>query len=273
MASVTGYTAARMQTIEDETVVSGEVIGDDLFLERRDGVTFNAGNVRGPAGVGTTPDGPAGGALSGTYPNPGLADGAVSTAKLQALAVTFDKIANGTITLAKLSAALQELLVPTGVVLPYAAASAPAGFLLCGPTAVSRTGANAALFAKIGTAFGAGDGSTTFNLPNPQDRLFMGASGSKALASIGGAATAVLAAANLPPHAHSINHSHTIEARTSPSGLGASQTMAQPNVSGTLTTLSNVVNAFSGNSGNGPGSSTAFDILNPYLAMNFIIKL
>lgn len=51
MATVTGFTAARMTQIENETVVDGDVVGDDLILTRRDGVTINAGNVRGPQGI------------------------------------------------------------------------------------------------------------------------------------------------------------------------------------------------------------------------------
>lgn len=57
MATVTGYTAARMKEIEDSTVVGGEVVGDDLILETRDGTPINAGAVVGPPG----PTGPAGG--------------------------------------------------------------------------------------------------------------------------------------------------------------------------------------------------------------------
>lgn len=63
--------------------------------------------------------------------------------------------------------ALQSQLVPTGTILPFGGASAPDGFLLCDGSAVSRT-TYAALFAVIGTAYGAGDGSTTFNVPNGQ---------------------------------------------------------------------------------------------------------
>ena len=50
MATITGYTAARMQDIEDSSIVSGTVVGDDLILDRFDGATVNAGNVRGPQG-------------------------------------------------------------------------------------------------------------------------------------------------------------------------------------------------------------------------------
>lgn len=51
MGTVTGYTAAHMKTIEDTTVVSGSISGDNLILTLRNGGTINAGNVRGPQGV------------------------------------------------------------------------------------------------------------------------------------------------------------------------------------------------------------------------------
>lgn len=55
--------------------------------------------------------------------------------------------------------------VPTGSILPYGGSTAPTGWLLCNGGAISRT-TYADLFAVIGTTYGAGDGSTTFNLPN-----------------------------------------------------------------------------------------------------------
>ncbi len=55
--------------------------------------------------------------------------------------------------------------VPPGTVLPYAGSTAPTYYLMCDGSAVSRT-TYAALFAVIGTTFGTGDGSTTFNLPD-----------------------------------------------------------------------------------------------------------
>jgi hypothetical protein len=48
--TITGYTATRMQAIEDGTVVGGSVVGDNLILTRHDAATINAGNVRGPQG-------------------------------------------------------------------------------------------------------------------------------------------------------------------------------------------------------------------------------
>jgi len=62
---------------------------------------------------------------------------------------------------------------PAGTILPCAGASALPGTLLCQGQAVSRV-TYAALFAVIGTTHGAGDGSTTFNLPNTQGRFLRG---------------------------------------------------------------------------------------------------
>ena len=56
-------------------------------------------------------------------------------------------------------------IAPTGVVQAFAGSTTPQGWLLCDGSAVSRT-TYAALFAVIGTTYGAGNGSTTFNLPN-----------------------------------------------------------------------------------------------------------
>jgi microcystin-dependent protein len=55
--------------------------------------------------------------------------------------------------------------IPTGVFMPFAGTVAPAGFLICDGAAISRT-THAALFAVIGTTYGIGDGSTTFNIPD-----------------------------------------------------------------------------------------------------------
>ena len=63
--------------------------------------------------------------------------------------------------------------VPTAAVLPFGGTSAPAGFLLCNGQAVNRT-AFSALFAAVGTAFGGGDGETTFNVPDLGGRVIAG---------------------------------------------------------------------------------------------------
>jgi microcystin-dependent protein len=64
-------------------------------------------------------------------------------------------------------------LVPSGVVMAFAGATAPNGWLLCGGALVSRT-TYADLFAAIGTAHGSGDGTTTFALPNYAGQFLRG---------------------------------------------------------------------------------------------------
>ncbi len=63
------------------------------------------------------------------------------------------------------SASQANALCPAGSVTAFAGANVPSGWLLCDGSAVSRT-AYASLFAAVGTAWGTGDGATTFNLPD-----------------------------------------------------------------------------------------------------------
>lgn len=64
-------------------------------------------------------------------------------------------------------------VVPIGSILPYGGTTAPSGYLMCNGQAVSRT-RYSALFSVIGTAYGTGDGSTTFNLPDYANRVAQG---------------------------------------------------------------------------------------------------
>jgi hypothetical protein len=64
-------------------------------------------------------------------------------------------------------------LLPIGSYIQFAGSQAPAGFLVCNGGEISRT-TYSALFAVIGTTYGSGDGSTTFNLPNLTDRFLQG---------------------------------------------------------------------------------------------------
>ena len=70
-------------------------------------------------------------------------------------------------------AAAVNTVAPVGSFLCFAGNTVPAGYLLCNGAAVSRE-TYAALFAVIGTLYGAGDGSTTFNLPNCDGRVLQG---------------------------------------------------------------------------------------------------
>jgi microcystin-dependent protein len=120
-------------------------------------------------------------------------------------------------------------IVPSGTVFSFAGSvgsGAPAGFLFCDGSAVSRT-AYAALFAAIGVTWGSGDGSSTFNLPNLADRFLVG-TGADSLGAAGGAASVTpsltvsvdgtsLTTDQLPAHSHSATdsgHSHGLSSNS-----------------------------------------------------------
>lgn len=65
-------------------------------------------------------------------------------------------------------------VVPSGSVIPFAGSTAPQGYLICDGREVSRAD-YPYLFDAIGTTYGSGDGNTTFNLPNLQDKFIQGA--------------------------------------------------------------------------------------------------
>jgi microcystin-dependent protein len=120
-------------------------------------------------------------------------------------------------------------VVPSGALLPFAGSTAPAGYLLCDGSAVSRV-TYASLFAVIGTTYGAGDGSTTFNLPDLRGRAVFGkddmggttagvvtSSGSgingTQLGALGGNEYHVLTLNEMPSHGHAVNdpgHGHSL---------------------------------------------------------------
>ena len=116
---------------------------------------------------------------------------------IDSAAITTDKLATNTI----------QLLTPTGSVTQYAGSSAPTGWMFCDGAAVSRT-TYAALFAVIGTTFGSGDGTTTFNLPDLKGRVPVGkavAGTFASLAATGGAETHTLTTAQIPSHQHNVS--------------------------------------------------------------------
>ena len=90
--------------------------------------------------------------------------------------------------------------------------SPPDGSLECDGAAKSRTVIYKALFDVIDSTYGPGDGSTTFNLPNFNNRFPKGSSVPDSLGKTGGQKNINISVGNLPPipHTHDIGHNHTI---------------------------------------------------------------
>lgn len=105
-------------------------------------------------------------------------------------------------------------LVPTGVVLPDAGATPPTGFLACDGSAVSRT-TYATLFARIGTTYGVGDNSTTFNVPDLRQRFPLGKAASGTGSTLGGTGGAIDHVHSIPAHYHGMGTGATLNITSS----------------------------------------------------------
>lgn len=195
--------------------------------------------------------------------------------------------------------------VPTGSVFPYAGTSAPTGYLLCFGQAVSRT-TYSALFAVISTTYGAGDGSTTFNLPDLRGRTVAGKDdmgGSSAnrltglsggvdgdiLGAAGGSQSHVLTTGELATHSHTASlsggsGSGTFNINTTNGATGNADYLAITGGSAPTATLTRGTAAFvstinttvSSVTGtitvNNTGSSDAHNNVQPTFILNYIIK-
>jgi len=145
----------------------------------------------------------------------------ISSNELATDSVITAKIQDGAVTAAKLDSAAVSVLMPSGTVLPYAGSALPGNpndYLLCNGAAVSRS-TYSTLFTAIGTTYGVGNGSTTFNLPDLRGRVIAGQDdmgGTSAdrltnqtgglngdtLGATGGAETHTLTEAQIPAHTH-----------------------------------------------------------------------
>lgn len=158
---------------------------------------------------------------------------------------------------AKEAMELYDGIVPPGAVIPYAGSSAPDGWLLCDGRTVSRT-TYAALFAVIGTTYGAGDGNTTFALPNLQGRVAAGTSSSHPLASKAGADSKNIEVKNIP----SLSTAIAVAREQTQSD---SRDVVQTNYTNKYAFSTSGVKS-------GDGTNTAFDVRQATLYLNYIIK-
>lgn len=113
-------------------------------------------------------------------------------------------------------------IIPIGTIIDYPSATVPnSNFHLADGTAINRV-LFPALFTLIGTTFGVGDGTTTFNLPNYVNLFSAGAGDQYALGQNGGTATITLTNTQLPSHNHPIidpGHNHTVSDPTHSHGV------------------------------------------------------
>jgi len=158
--------------------------------------------------------------------------------------------------------------VPTGVILDFGGGTVPTGYLICDGAAVSRT-TYATLFAQIGTNYGVGDGSTTFNVPDMRGRVCAGkdnmggsaasrltatyfGTSASTMGAVGGSESHTMTLAELVAHTHNLqvaSNFATTGASTAVTGNGSGQTTAST------------------------GSTTPFNIVQPTIIVNKIIKI
>lgn len=154
--------------------------------------------------------------------------------------------------------------VPTGTIQIWSGSNTniPEGWLLCDGSTVSRTN-YARLFTAIGTTYGTGDGSSTFNLPNLKGRIPVGYDQSQtefnSLAKTGGA--------KLKDFSH--KHTMTLFGYGYQDGMSfrPGQLAAGSNENNDHSALGATGTVYTGTSG-----SSAQDVLNPYITLNYIIK-
>ena len=123
-----------------------------------------------------------------------------------------------------------------GAIKPWGKSTAPVGYLLCDGTAVSRT-TYADLFAIISTTYGAGDSSTTFNVPDLQGKMPQGYDGSTYnLAGTGGANTVTVAVTNNQSATNTSNQAVTVTGSISNTSLTTAQLASHTHTPGDYNT-------------------------------------
>lgn len=210
MGSISGFSAARLQVLENSSITSGNVTDDgNLVLQTREGAQINAGYVRGFTGV-VGPDRP----------------------------------------------------LIAGMINIFGGSTPPAGWMFCDGAAVSRT-TYSELFAAIGNAYGNGDGSTTFNLPDLKGRVPVGLDLTQtefnSLGIKGGEKTHLLTTAEMPSHSHTIKGYSGVDDLnfTGLNGAFAASDAVTPFDQQTQST----------------GGGAAHNNLQPYNTVNFIISI
>lgn len=198
--------------------------------------------------------------------------GTITADSVTATTANLTTVTASSISTASLTIGGQPVVLPSGVVFPNASSSTPTGWLVCDGSAVSRA-TYSGLFSAVGTTYGVGDGTTTFNVPDLRGKTIFGVDSSQSEFSTLGA---VGGQKSVQSHNHGVNdpgHNHALWSIGQESNvytLGGSSTRA-------------VIIGGSPNSGNGltgsrttglsvQSSGSGANNLNPYIALNYIIK-
>jgi len=181
-------------------------------------------------------------------------------------------------------AGIADRTTPVGTILMYASASPPSSkYLMCNGQAISRT-TYSDLFSRIGTTYGVGDNSTTFNLPDFRDRFPTGQGSTYALGSTGGLAQVSLLTSNIADHFHG----YAVKSLSEPNdanftvrnwSLGSNGTTASyfipgdASITGSATALTSGDLATTTQIDGASGTVTPHENRPPYCAVQFIIKV
>lgn len=171
-------------------------------------------------------------------------------------------------------------LVPIGTILTFGGMTAPSGFFICDGSAVSRT-TYADLFSVTSTAFGTGDGSTTFNLPNLQQRFPLGKAASGTGSGMGNSGGAIDHTHSVPAHYHGMGSGADLAVTLTPNGniyRGTPGTSKHADTGPSDFKYETLSASVSGRIGlvtggvDGNAAMTSGAQNPPYLVVNFIIK-
>ena len=150
--------------------------------------------------------------------------------------------------------------IPVGSIIPYGNSVVPETYLLCNGQAVSRTD-YPELFAIIGTSFGSGDGSTTFNVPDYRDKFVLGAGGDVDLAETGGEKEVTLTIDTMPAHTHPVkDRVYNVQFGRNDGGNGSRNPIGGTGLSHGVVEASSV------------GGGQAHNNMPPYVGTYYIIK-